>query len=255
MHMMKKISLVLTVTLLTLFTILPQAEAHFAEGFYNHPSTTTATSHSIFDGLLKKYVNSSGAVNYNGFKKDKAKLKKYLDVLAKNPPKSNWSRNDKIAYWINAYNAHTIYLVVQKYPISSIMKLNGGNVWNVKKLKVGGGTYTLSQIEKKILIGKYKEPRIHFAINCAAKSCPPLLNRAWKGATLKADLNRQTKKFINNRKYNQISAKSGKLSKIFEWYAKDFGNVKTYINKYSSTKLKSNAKITYNKYDWKLNKR
>lgn len=252
---MKKTIFVLTLALVALISTPNLVQAHFSNGFYTTEKAPTAVSHSIFDGLLKKYVSASGDVNYNGFKKDKAKLKKYLDLLAKNPPKSNWAKNDKIAYWINAYNAHTIYLVIQKYPVSSIMKLNGGNVWNVKKLKVGGGTYTLSQIEKKVLIGKYKEARVHFAINCAAKSCPPLLNRAWKGSTLNADLNRQTKKFINNRKYNQISAKSAKLSKIFEWYAKDFGNVKTYINKYSNTKLKSNAKITYNNYDWKLNKK
>jgi hypothetical protein len=215
---------------------------------------TNAVSHEIFNGLLKKYVTADGKVNYNGFKKDKVKLKKYLDLLKKNAPKSSWSRNEKIVYWINAYNAHTINLVIQKYPISSIMKIHGGDVWHKAKLNVGGKTMTLSDIENKILIGKYKEARVHFAINCAAKSCPPLMNKAWSAATLKKDLDKRTRSFINSKKYNTISAKSPKLSKIFEWYAKDFGNVTTFINKYSKVKISKSAKIKYNEYDWALNK-
>ena len=144
--------------------------------------------------------------------------------------------------------------MIQKYPISSILKIHGGDVWHKAKINVGGKITTLSNIESKILIGKYKEARVHFAINCAAKSCPPLMNRAWKAATLKADLDKRTKAFINNKSYNTLSSKSPKLSKIFEWYAKDFGNVTTFVNKYAKVKISKSAKIAYNEYNWDLNK-
>ena len=249
---MKKTFFALTLSFIIGFTLSNNVQAH--SNVTPAEVAPQAVSHAIFDGLLKKYVTSSGKVNYAGFKTDKAKLKKYLDLLKANPPKSSWSRDEQIAYWINAYNAHTINLVIQQYPVSSILKIKGGKVWTAVKLSVGGKSITLSDIEKKVLIGKYKESRIHFAINCAAKSCPPLMNKAWKGSTLNLDLNKQTKAFINNQKFNRVSSSSVKLSKIFEWYAKDFGDVKTYINKYSVVKASSKAKITYNEYDWSLNK-
>lgn len=249
---------VISFTALLLFFSLSfttTVQAHFSNHQYEASveKQPNAFSHAIFNGLLKKYVSAAGNVNYAGFKRDKVKLKKYLDQLKKAKP-NKLSRNEQVAFWINAYNAHTINLVVQKYPITSIMKLNGGKVWTTKKLSIGGRTITLSNIEKNILIKKYKEPRVHFAVNCAAKSCPPLMNKAWTGAKLNADLNRMTKKFISNKKFNKISGKSAKLSKIFDWYKKDFGNVATFINRYSSSKISKKTTITYFKYNWNLNK-
>ncbi len=212
-----------------------------------------ALSHTIFDGLLRQHVSSSGAVNYNGFKSDKAKLQSYLDILAANPPKSDWGRGKTMAYWINAYNAFTIKLIVDNYPLGSITDLDGGNPWEKSRIKLGGQTYSLNQIEKEILLKKYKDARVHFAVNCAAKSCPALLNSAWTASNLESNFERQTKAFINNAQFNDIKPKSGKISKIFEWYAGDFGDVKAFINKYANTQLKPNAKIEYMEYDWKLN--
>ena len=129
---------------------------------------------TLWNGLLRKYVNSSGKVNYKGFKSDKSKLDAYLKELENNPIQENWSKAKKMAYWINAYNAFTIKLIVDNYPISSITKLHGGKPWDVKWIKLGGQTYSLNNIENDILRPKYKDARIHFAVNCAAKSCPPL---------------------------------------------------------------------------------
>lgn len=210
-------------------------------------------SHSTWDELLRKYVSASGKVNYGGFKKDKAKLQSYLDLLADNAPSSSMSKNDKIAYWINAYNAFTVDLMVDNYPLSSILKLDGGKTWYVKRITIGGKKYSLNDIEKNILIGQYKEGRVHFAINCAAQSCPPLLNRAWKGSSLNSDLDRASKDFINNNKYNQISKKKANLSRIFDWYKGDFGDVNTFINKYSNTLITSKSKVNFNEYNWDLN--
>jgi len=212
-----------------------------------------ALSHDAWDGLLRKYVSASGTVNYGGFKTDKAKLENYLGLLAANPPQAAWERSKAMAYWINAYNAFTVKLIVDNYPVGSITDLEGGKPWSKRWIKLGSQTYSLDQIEKEILLKKYKDARVHFAVNCAAKSCPALLNQAWTASNLESNFERQTKQFINNPQFNEISPKSAKISQLFNWYASDFGDVTAFINKYSSTQLKSNAKIDFMEYNWKLN--
>ena len=216
-------------------------------------ATKPALSHDKWDALLRKHVSSSGKVNYGGMKADKAQLASYLEILAANPPEAGWSKGKTMAYWINAYNAFTVKLILDNYPVSSITDLEGGNPWKKRWITLGSQTYTLDQIEKEILIKKYKDARVHFAVNCAAKSCPALLNQAWTASNLESNFEKQTKAFVSNSKFNEISPKSAKVSKLFEWYASDFGDVKAFINKYSNTQLKSNAKIDFLEYDWKLN--
>lgn len=214
-------------------------------------------SHDIFDALLRKHVNSSGNVNYSAFKKDKAKLGEYLDILKNNPPQSSWSKNKEMVYWINLYNAFTIHSIVEKYPVSSVMDLEGGKVWDKKKIVIDGKSLTLNNIEKDKLLKRFKEPRVHFAVNCAAASCPPLLNKAWTEDNVQRYYEKQAKAFINNSKYNSVSAKSVEASQIFNWYASDFGGsdkVLPYFQKYSETEIKKNAKVSFKEYDWKLNK-
>lgn len=215
--------------------------------------TLPALSHQIWDELLQKYVSSTGKVNYAGMKKEKVKLQQYLDLLAANPVQNSWSRNKKMAYWINAYNAFTVKLIVDHYPVSSITKIHSGKPWSKKWIKLGSETYSLDQIENEILRPRYKDARIHFAVNCAAKSCPPLLNKAWTAENLEANFEKQARNFINNSNYNKIGEKKVQISKIFEWYAGDFDNIINYLNKYAQITIKSNAKVTYLEYDWALN--
>ncbi|TAK34719.1 MAG: DUF547 domain-containing protein [Saprospiraceae bacterium] len=210
-------------------------------------------SHEAWDKLLKQYVSTAGKVNYAGLKKDVARLDAYLATLSANPPQSSWSRGEKMAFWINAYNANTVKLIVDNYPLSSITKLHGGNPWKVEWIKIGGKTYSLDFIENGILRPQFKDARIHFAVNCAAKSCPPLLNRAWTAATLESNFEQQAKAFINNPAFNKISAKEVQVSKIFEWYAADFGDLASFLNKYAATPIKPNAKVKYLEYNWALN--
>lgn len=218
------------------------------------PVIPAAPTHQNWDKLLRKYVTASGKVNYKGFKADQAALQAYLDELASNPIQSSWTRNEKMAYWINAYNAFTIKLIVDNYPTQSITKLHGGKPWDVKWIKLGDKTYTLNNIENDILRPQYKDARIHFAVNCAALSCPPIINKAWTAQNLKSTLNAQAKKFINNTKYNTITADKVVISKIFEWYAVDFGSsIIDYLNKYSNTKINPNATVEYMEYNWGLN--
>ncbi len=210
-------------------------------------------SHDLWDGLLRKYVSSSGYVNYAGMRSEKAKLDKYLAQLAANPPQKGWSRNEEMAYWINAYNAFTVKLILDHYPVKSIRDIHSGNPWDVKWIELGRKTYSLNQIENEKLRKRFGDARIHFAVNCAAHSCPPLLNRAWTASSLSQTLDQRAKAFINNPKYNQISASEAKVSKIFEWYAGDFGDLRTFLNKYSKTPLEPGASIQYVEYDWSLN--
>ncbi len=208
-------------------------------------------SHQAFDDLLRKHVSSTGKVNYRGFKKDQAKLKGYLKQLEGQAVESGWSKNKKLAYWINAYNAYTIDMIVNNYPVKSITDLEGGKPWDKKFINLNGKTLSLNNIENDIIRPTFKDARIHFAVNCAAKSCPPLLNKAWTAGNLQSELEKRTKAFINDSSYNTISSGSATISKIFEWYAVDFGNLNEYLAKYST--VNGDTKISYNEYDWSLN--
>ena len=214
-------------------------------------------SHSAFDALLKKYVTASGSVNYNGFKTDKSKLIEYIGVLSKNAPTTSWTKNEKLAYWINLYNASTIQLILKNSIPKSIMDINDGKAWDIKFIKSGSKTLSLNQIENDIIRPTFKEPRIHFAVNCAAVSCPKILNGAFYPHILDKQLESATKKFINNKVKNSISNSSIQISSIFDWYAVDFGgksNLINYFNKYSLVKINSSANVSFKEYNWNLNR-
>lgn len=212
---------------------------------------TAQPSHAAFDALLKKYVSADGKVNYKNFKSEKAALDSYIQTLSDNAPQNNWSKNNKMAYWINAYNALTIKLILQNYPLSKITDLDGGKTWDVKRNSLGGKKLSLNDIENTIL-RPMGDARIHFAINCAAKSCPPLFNQAFTAENVDDCLELRTKQFINSSA-NNLKSNEIKISKIFDWYGKDFGNVAAYVAKYANTKVSKTAKISFNDYDWRLN--
>lgn len=209
-------------------------------------------SHDAWSSLLSRNVKD-GIVNYAGFKAEKAALTAYTKSLSNVVPTNATPKNEAMAYWINAYNAFTVLLVVDNFGVKSIKDINKGEPWKLKTISLGGANYSLDQIENEILRPKYKDARIHFAINCAAKSCPPLRNAAFTADELNSQLDEQTKNFINNPTTNTINAKTTKLSKIFDWFKTDFGNIVTFINKYSTVKLTNATKISYNDYDWSLN--
>ena len=213
----------------------------------------TAPDHSGWDAFLQSNVSSSGQVNYRNIKANTTPLNDYLAELEQYPPQNSWDRNTAMAYWINAYNAYTIKLIINHYPVSSIKDIDGGNPWATKWIKIGGQSYSLNQIENDILRPRYGDARIHFAVNCAAASCPPLYNRAFTADNLNGTLQRLTRKFVNNQAYNTITAKRIEISKIFDWYGSDFGSVVDYINGYTDTALNSDTAVAYKEYDWKLN--
>jgi hypothetical protein len=223
-----------------------------------------SVSHDGFDRLLKQHVDSRGVVDYHGFIKDSVKLNAYLRLLSENPPQKSWSRNEQMAFWINAYNAYTIKLITKYYPLNSIKDIGSkiqipfvNTPWDIKFIQIGKDRYDLNNIEHGILRKKFDDPRIHMVLVCASKSCPVLLNEAYHPARLDDQLTNQSKAFLDDSTRNQVSARHPKLSRIFSWYGMDFntnGNtVKDFVNRYAAVKIPDDATIDYMEYDWTLN--
>ncbi|TVR88981.1 MAG: DUF547 domain-containing protein [Saprospirales bacterium] len=229
-------------------------------------SSPTPPSHEIWTELLQKHVDNEGVVNYRGFIRDRVKLNQYLNKLSTNPPdKDKWTDAEQLAYWINVYNAFTVKLIIDHYPVESIKDIGGrinipfvNSPWDIKFVDIGGKKIHLNAVEHAIIRVEFDEPRIHFAVNCASYSCPILLNEAYEADKLEEQLERQTVRFMNDERFNIInSPEEAKISRLFRWYSGDFKvdgqNVVDYINRYSDVKLNSNARIRYIDYDWSLN--
>jgi Protein of unknown function, DUF547 len=210
-------------------------------------------NYTAYDTLLNQYVTKSGRVNYTALSKESVLLDSIARMFSNPAPLDSFSRDEQLAFWINAYNFFTLKLIADNYPVSSITKLDGGKPWDVKRITILGKKYSLNQIENDIIRPKYKDARIHFALNCAAVSCPPLLNSVYLPATLDEQLRRQTRSFIRS-KNNTLSEASVKISKIFDWYKADFGNTITFLNRYAKVKINPDATIEFTEYDWGLNK-
>lgn len=212
-------------------------------------------THEIWDNLTKKYVSANGKVNYQGFKTDIFLLQEYLKTLEANVPSANWARNEKLAYWFNLYNAATVYLVASNYPVNSIKDINDGKPWDKKFISSGAKTLSLNEVENTIVRPNYNEPRLHVAFNCAAVSCPNLLNEAFIANKLDRQLNKLAKQWISDISKNDLTNPNQiKISQIFNWYTVDFKDgVIPFLNKYHTNPILQTAKIEYLEYDWSLN--
>lgn len=221
-------------------------------------------SHEIWTKLLTQHVDAEGNVNYRGFQKDSSALNAYLHILVNNPPdKKKWSSSAQLAYWINVYNAFTISLILDHYPVESIKDIGSkiqvpfiNSPWDIKLIEIDGKKYDLNNVEHSILRKDFEEPRIHFAIVCASFSCPKLRREAFTAEKLETQLQEQAVDFINDPAKNTISKRKAEVSKIFSWFKSDFtknGSLGDYLNLYSKTKLEKDARISYMDYDWSLN--
>ena len=179
---------------------------------------------SIFDSLLQKNVDKTGRVDYQSLKNNETLLDNYLAYIQNNEPTKEWSSNKKKAFWINTYNAYTIKIILNNYPLKSIrdIKIDGKTAWKIPFVKVGKKRYTLDQIEQEILRKKFNDPRIHVGINCASVSCPRLWNFAFTEDNIASSLDNLMKVFINDTTRNKISKNNVALSEIFNWFSKDF---------------------------------
>lgn len=212
---------------------------------------------ALWADLLKRYVNEAGEVDYRGFLADSTRLNTYLSSLTGCPPPTTATHAEQLAFWINAYNAFTIKLIVQHYPLASIRNIRKvGSVWDMKFFRIGDETMSLNQIEHQILRKRFREPRIHFAIVCASYSCPILRNEPYTALKLEQQLEEQAIRFINDATKNRITTDRLQLSSIFKWFEKDFmetGTLVGFIRKFSSTDLSEKPKVSYLVYDWSLN--
>lgn len=221
-------------------------------------------SHKSYSSLLKKHVDDEGLVNYKGLLKDRSKLKSYLKTLEENAPNKDWTENERLAYWINAYNAYTLDLILEHYPVESIKDIGAkikipfvNTPWDIKFIKIEGEEYDLNNIEHGIIRKQFDEPRIHFALVCAAVSCPKLRNEAYFPERLDEQLTQAARDFLATESKNSIrSSNKAELSKIFSWYGGDFKKKTTlieYINQYAPQKLNKDAEIDFKDYSWDLN--
>ncbi len=224
-------------------------------------------SHQKWDDLLKAHVDDEGRVDYKGMAEDETKLDEYLALLSNTPVvKGEWTEDQEMAYWINAYNAYTVKLILKNYPVKSIEDIKSDaqgksaeTPWDISFFKIGGEDFDLNKIEHGTLRKRFEsDPRYHFALVCAAKSCPDLRQEAYVPEILDEQLRDQGMKFINNSAKNKITdASNAKLSPYFDWYKKDFqrgdDTVVDWVNEYANVKLNKDANVTYMDYDWSLN--
>ncbi len=223
-----------------------------------------AGSHALLDSLLRSFVHD-GVVDYRCLKEHEAQLDRYLARLQATDP-GTLERNEELAFWINAYNAFTLKLILNTYPeLDSILELS--SPWSSEVWPVQGEKYSLSHIENEILRHR-DEARIHFAIVCASFSCPDLISEAWVAGRLEQQLADATRAFLaDEEKGAKLVSENGAhtlyLSKLFEWYAVDFadGDVLRYVKEHAPPELQARLRrlgevdIAFLEYDWTLNGR
>jgi hypothetical protein len=233
-------------------------------------------THAALDAVLGAYVAPAG-VDYAGLKAGRAGLDAYVDALA-DAPIDAMGAAEQEAFWINAYNALTLQVIVDAYPLGSIMELEGGKVWEVRRFRVAGDEVSLNDIEHKIL-RPLGDPRIHAAINCASRGCPPLSSDAFTAAELDAQLDAASRAWATgSAAVIDRGGKSVRLSAIFDWFGDDFvpgygasradipgveGKQEAALN-FVGAYLDGDARawlsaggyqVSYGEYDWGLNAR
>ncbi|MCE7935745.1 MAG: DUF547 domain-containing protein [Chlorobi bacterium CHB2] len=237
------------VLLLHLFTVATVGVAIAGGGTFDH---------SAFNTLLSQAV-SGGKVDYGKFKGNAA-FAAYLSALQAAEPMGLTS-NEQLAFWINAYNASTIKNVLDNPGMRKPTDVKG--FFDAKKFKIAGRSLTLNQIENDIIRKNFKEPLIHFGLVCAARSCPPIINKAYTGKNVKSLLASNAKAYLAGKQNSYNAATNTlSLSKIFEWYREDFGGesgLKEFVKKYGTAEMKAGltanpkTKIVSLEYDWTLN--
>ena len=221
--------------------------------------STASAWESSYDTLLQKYVKGAG-VDYASWHKNAADRKALSDVTGAiaSESLSGKSKDEKLAFYLNAYNAYILDKIFDEYPTEGP---GGGGffgrnkVFKSLKFTVAGKTTNFSALENDIIRPVFNEPRIHFALNCASDSCPPLHDKAFTAENLDATLTLLTKNFVNNDPDGvKVEGGTAYISKIFDWYADDFkaaGGARSYINKYRTSPIP--AKVKFQEYKWTLN--
>ncbi|PSQ89083.1 MAG: DUF547 domain-containing protein [Bacteroidetes bacterium QH_2_63_10] len=231
-------------------------------------STVVTSRHAQFTRLLEQFVDAQGDVDYEGLQAQAdSVLGPYLQQLARSRPAS-LDRNARLALWINAYNAYTLKLIVDHYPVTSIQEIegppDGGTPFERPVGPVADTVRTLDEIEHEIIRERFDAPRIHFALVCAAKSCPQLRREAYTGPRLDAQLDEQARRFLHAERKNRIPAGDGHiaLSRILKWYGSDFGPTPAAVQRALAPYFDGSVRdslaqgayeVRFLPYDWTLN--
>ncbi|WP_162055159.1 DUF547 domain-containing protein [Pontibacter pamirensis] len=221
-------------------------------------STATVTDDAFYTALsrlLQKHV-TEGQVDYRSLQKDKAELQRLVQQIARYNIKGAPAAERK-AFYINAYNVLVLQQVLSNYPLKSVMDVPG--FFDKQQFNVAGERLTLNELEKQKLLATYKDARVHFSLVCAAKSCPPLLNKAYTPAQVEAQLEAQARQTLQSPDFIKVqdSAKKVLVSEIFKWYEQDFlqeaPSIAAYINRYRQHALPQGHRLGYYTYSWDLN--
>lgn len=218
----------------------------------NSLETFTEEAHTLLQSIVE-----NGQVNYATLKQNDRRIDQLYQEIGKMSLKDA-SDSEKKAFYINAYNLITIYQVKENYPLKSPMDVKG--FFDEKQHTVAGESLTLNVLEKEKLLKPYHDPRVHFVLVCAAKSCPPLASTAYQVNLLDKQLDEKTRKTLNDSQYIRVNkaAKKVEVSKIFDWYQADFTrdspSILAYINQYRDEPIPQDYTVDYYEYDWSLNK-
>ena len=234
------------------------------------PQSTQTVDHNIFSQLLGKYIiqdkTGLNRVNYQALKGEQAKLKTYISQLEA-VKVTKLSKDEQFAFWANLYNAVTLNVVLDAYPVKTIKDIDispgifSNGPWGKKLVTIEGTQLSLDDIEHKILRAIFKDPRVHYAVNCASIGCPNLQKKAFIGAELNAQLDQAARDYVNSNRGVVVQNGRVSASKIYAWFKKDFGPNQTsllaHLKKYADEPLKTqlNQATSINRYfyDWTLN--
>lgn len=263
--------LALVVGLGVLFSIEDLVAQELQKRFAAHtPNTTRTIDHSAWDRLLKAYLHAGkdglNRLDYAGLKASGlGELKNYLKSLQSVDP-ATLSRDEQFAFWTNLYNAKTVEIVTDHYPVKSIrdIRLSASvypGPWREKVMKVSGSSLSLDDIEHAILRPIWRDPRIHYVVNCASVGCPNLADRAYTGSALEVMLEKAAHAYINSPRGVRFNGSQIVVSSLYDWYGNDFGGsvprILTHIRKYAGPALTDRiagaTQIVDYEYDWALN--
>lgn len=230
--------------------------------FTSSLNVKSADKSVLYENVLKQNVRD-GFVNYSGIKSNPQQLKEYLKQTSRvsKDEFNKWDKDAQLAFLINLYNAQTLDLVADNYPVDSIKDIarDSGGPWEQPIVNLFGEKITLNALEHEVIRPNYPEARVHFVLVCAALGCPVLINTPYKAEILDNQLNQQTKAFLLDTDKNSIdtNTKVLRLSPIFDWFKEDFinqsGSVIAFVRPYFGNRANNDFKIEYTNYDWSLN--
>lgn len=274
-RLMKSIFLLVTLAFLPGFGTIERLFAPSANLWprweRNDPNSRESIDHTPWDNLLSRHVRTSdqgvNLVDYNGFSTgDRTMLADYITILS-GVPISQFNRDQQLAYWVNLYNALTVRVVLDHYPVESIRDIDispglfATGPWDKKLISIEGENLTLNDIEHRIMRPIWRDPRIHYVVNCGSIGCPNLRDRAYSGTEIDTALDRAATAYVNDPR--GVSVVDGKVSvsKIYDWFIEDFGGsegmVLRHLQRYAApelaARLEAIGKLSDVHYDWSIN--